>query len=503
MIARKSALIVATHILNAIFGYVTLFFISKFMSPWEYGIVGFAFGFVALFQVFGNLGFESAHVKRISEGKDLGTCIGTFFTIRMGLMGFMTIIVMGAIFFWRFGLGYGFESPTHETAIYIMLVYCILSIFTNSIISTFKARKEIAKVEFPLFFEVLARTTATIFVALLGYGALALVSTYLVGWGALALSALYLFRGYPIKKPNKEYFKDYSEFAFPLIIVIACSTIITNIDKVLIQLFWSSSDVGYYFAALRLMIFVNMFTIAIGILLFPTFSLLHINNNIDAIRKLIFRSERYLSMIVFPLVFMVVALAEPTVRILLSGWMPAVSILQILTFFVLLAALEQPYQSQFLGMNQPKLARNRVIIMVFVNIILNILLIPKNIQMFGMNLAGMGARGAAIATVISYSIGLVYSRVMAWKLTAISGNPRILMHALAAAVMAVILHWLNIIAPIIRWYHLIGVIFIGVGIYFSILFLLNEFSKKDFDFFFDTLNIKKMLNYIKNEIKEK
>jgi O-antigen/teichoic acid export membrane protein len=415
----------------------------------------------------------------------------------------MASITIGAIFFWKYVMGRGFESPTHEIALYIMLGYWILHILALSFRSTFQARKEIAKAQIPMFFETLVRVAVTIYVALAGFGAIALAFTYIVGDIIFFLSSLYFSRGYPVKKPSRDYFKDYSKFAFPLIIVVACSTIMTNIDKVLIQLFWSASDVGYYFAAFNLSSFINMFTMAIGMLLFPTFSALHANKDIKGIRKLTFQSERYLSMIVFPMVFGMIILAEPAVFILLSGWMPAVPILRILPFFVLLAALEQPYQSQFLGMNRPKLARNRILIMVFLNVVLNLILIPKDIRILGLNLAGMGARGAAVATVVSYGSGLMYSRFVAWKLTGIKGNPRIALHLLAASMMAGVLYWLNTIIFIARFYHLLAFAAIGLGIYLGVLYLLREFTKEDFHFFLDTLNIKKMFRYIKEEIRGK
>ena len=341
-----------------------------------------------------------------------------------------------------------------------------------------------------------------------GFGVLALAFTHVVGEATQLIVVLFLFRRYPIKKPSLEYFKEYSKFAFPLIMISVCSIIMTNIDRVLIQLFRSASDVGYYSSAFRLSAFINMFTLAIGGLLFPTFSMLHTNNNIAGIRKLAHKSERYLSMIVFPMVFGMVILAEPTIFILLSGWMPAVPILQILPFFVLFAALERPYQSQFFGMNQPKIVRNRVLIMAFINVLLNIVLIPKDIQMLGgIKLAGMGATGAAIATVVSYGIGLIYSRAMAWKLNGVKGNPRIILHAIAAGAMAVIIYVIlygsNFIIYITRWYHLLIFSLFGLIIYISILFLLSEFTKDDFRFFIDALNIKKMLKYISDELRGK
>jgi O-antigen/teichoic acid export membrane protein len=506
MIARKSALIITVNILNALLGYIALYFIARYMTPEDYGIMAFAYSFVALFTIFGKMGFDQAHVKRVSEGKDLGKCIGTSITTKIGLLGIMTIVIVVAIFFWKVVMNRGFESSIHETAVYLMLGYWIIHLFIQTLIHTFRGKKEIAKAEIPLFFETFIRVAVTIYIALTGFGAIALVLAYIAGDIIFLLLSLYFFREYPIKKPTKDYFKSYSTFALPMIVVVSSTVIMTNIDKVLIQLFWSAADVGYYFAAFRLSKFINVFTIAIGMLLFPTFSYLHSKNDIPGIRRLTYQSERYLSMIVFPMALGMISLAEPTVAILLSQWIPAIPILQILPFFVLFVALERPYQSQFLGMNRPKLARNRVIIMVCCNVFFNIVLIPRDIQMLGLNLVGMGAKGAAIATVISYGVGLVYSRIMAWKYTKIKGNPRILFHAFASVVMATVLYFmlyqLNMIEFITRWYYLLAFALFGFGIYLAVLCLFKEFSKQDLIFFADALNIKKLIAYIKDEIRK-
>ncbi len=507
MIARKSALIITVNIFNALLGYIALYFIARYMSPEAYGIMAFAYSFVALFTIFGKFGFDQAHIKRVSEGKDLGRCIGASITTKIALLSLMTVIIIAAIFFWKMIMNRGFETSTHETAVYIMIGYWVIHLFTLTFINTFRGKKEIAKAEIPLFFETFIRVIVTIYIALTGFGAIALVLTYIAGDIVFLLFSLYFFRGYPVKKPSRDYFKSYYTFALPMIIVVSSTVIMTNIDKVLIQLFWSAADVGYYFAAFRLSRFINVFTIAIGMLLFPTISHMYSKNDMPGIKRLTIQSERYLSMIVFPMVFGMVVLAEPTVAILLSQWLPAIPILQILPFFALLVALERPYQSQFLGMNRPKLSRNRVIIMVCSNVFLNILLIPKDIQMFGLTLVGMGAKGAAIATVISYGLGLIYSRFIAWKLTNIKGYSKILLHALASIIMATILNLMlytyNMIELITRWYYLLGFALFGLGIYLGILYLFKEFSKQDFNFFIDAINIKKLSTYMKEEIRKK
>jgi len=504
MIARKSALIILTQILSGILGYIGLKFIALYMDPWEYGVVGFAFGFVSLFSIFGTLGFDQAHIKKISEGKDLGRCIGTYIFTKIVLVGILASFTILSIFLWRFVLRRGFESPIVEQSVYIMLGYFVLFTITQGIIFTFNARKEIAKAQLPFLFFNIMRVIATIFVALNNLGPIALTYTYLFGEVFQFTFSLILIRKYPFKKPSFEYFKDYLKFAFPVAIASASVILMTNIDKVFIQLFWSSKEVGEYFACYNLSHYLIFFSNAVGLLLFPTISEYHEKRDLIKIKGLIIKSERYLSMIVFPIILLIIILAEPIIHVLLSDkYLPALPVLQVLPFFALIEVFSRPYLAQLKGMNLPKIARNRVLIMVMINIFLNLILIPTDIKSIGINLFGFGATGAAIATIVSYLVGLIYIRIVTWKLTGISGNLRFLYHASSAIFMSIIIYYLNNIILINRWYHLLVFALLGLSIYFSFLFLFKEINKKDIDFFIETLNIKKMIKYIKREIREK
>lgn len=500
MIARKSALIIAIQLANGILGYIGLKFIALYMEPWEYGIVGFAYGFVALFSIFGKLGFDSAHIKRVSEGRDLSHCTATFAVTKMFLAGLMAAIVIGSLGVWKYVIGRGFESPLHEQAVYVMLAYFVLFTLAQSIITTFRARKEIAKSQLPFFAYNFVRIITTIFVAFYGFGVLALAYTYLLGEICHFILALLFFRGYPVGRPSLSLFKEYVSFAAPMAIATASWIIMTNIDKVFIQLFWGAEQVGQYFAVFNLTRFIILFATSVSMLLLPTFSEHHAKNNVGEIKRIVVLSERYLSMVVFPIIITMMALAQPIITILLSGkYIPALPVLQILPLFVLMEVLSRPYDSQIQGMNMPTIARNRVLIMMVINVVLNMLLIPRDIKSLGLSLAGLGAEGAAIATVVSYVAGLLYLRIQAWRLTGITGSPRVLFHVPAAVLAGCVVWYLH--SFIGRWYELLFAGMLSFGIYFVLLFLMKEFRKEDFDLFFDTVNPKKMLAYIKEELR--
>lgn len=502
MIARKTILSTTVKILNAALGYVGLFFITKYMEPGDYGIFAFALGFVTLFTVFTKLGFEKTHVKKFSEKKKQEEKLGSFIVIKTILTTLSVFLLIGSLLVWKHILGRGFETNEHELAVYIMIIFLVITSLKSIFTKTFIAKKEMAKRGIPRVLNNVIRVSFLIYVALAGYGAIALTITYIIGEiVALCLDG-YFFKGNTVKKPSKKDLTEYVKFARPLVIVSISMIIMTNVDKVLIQLFWNAADVGYYFSSYRLTNFIAFAAKSLGLLLLPTYSYLHTKKDLQGIQQLTYKSERYLSMLIFPMIFGIVTLAKPATEILLNRWMPVIPILSIMAFYPLFLALEKPYQTQFIGSNKPKLARNRVLLMVIINIILNIILIPKDISSIGFNGVGLGAKGAAIATVIAYAIGLLYSRIKAYQLTGVKGNWKIVLHAISASIMAgilfAIMHYNLFIVQ--RWYHLIASSAFGLAIYLFILWLMREFTKEDFYFLIDMLNIKKMLIYIKDEI---
>ena len=75
-------------------------------------------------------------------------------------------------------------------------------------------------------------------------------------------------------------------------------------------------------------------------------------------------------------------------------------------------------------------------------------------------------------------------------------------HLISAAIMSVPLYLLvyNFGFMPERWYHLVLYAGLGLGIYLTIMYLLKEFTKDDFNLVKNTIDINKMYTYIKNEI---
>jgi len=125
MIARKSLLIITTSFITRLFGWIGLVILAKLWSdfaPEALGVIGFAMSFLAIFNIIGDLGFSRAHVKRVSERQDLGTCIGTFAAIKFSLIGCMVGVILTSIFIWKNFFGGNFSDATTESVIYVFFI---------------------------------------------------------------------------------------------------------------------------------------------------------------------------------------------------------------------------------------------------------------------------------------------------------------------------------------------------------------------------------------------
>lgn len=539
MIARKSMLIILTNGVNAVIGLVGLSLLAKFwgnFAPTALGIVAFAMSFLGLFAFISDLGFGGAHIKRISEGNDLGKCIGTYATVKLVLVTAMVTIVVGGIFIWKVLLHRGFYDATTESVIYVMLLYYILLSFADISMATFNGRKETAKMQVPMVSETLFRVPLMILVASAGVAGISLIkpelgynriqpfiwpsflrgaqdfiashavgslaSTYALGAFAVLILGLIFLKGYPISKPSKDYFKSYFAFALPTMLVSTIAVISTNIDRVMIGYFWTAEDVGFYFSAQRIAFFVLTISGSVGALLFPTISSYHAENRFKDIRKTVNLALRYISMTACPAVVFIIVFRKPIIDIVLSSsFYPAAPVLIFLLIYVLIVSLIAPLTYIVTGMNRPGLAAKAGFIVCAINIVLNTLFIPKNgvLSVFGIN----GPTGAAIATVISGFIGLVIFMFLSKRLVGIKISKKPLLHISAAGIMGCLLYYVSAFVPFVRWYHLIFFVLVSLAVYLGILYLLKEFTKEDLNFFLDTVNPKEMAKYVKSELKRK
>lgn len=500
MIAQKISFAFFNNIIMNILGFVSLFFVARYMGPEAMGMISFALAYIGTFQFLSGLGFGSAHIKRVSEGKDLGKCNGLYFSVRLILILIMVFVVLSTVLLPKLVQHKNFISEKHEIVLYVLLISTFLSEISMMFNITFGARKETAKQSIPFLIGKMVSVLGKVIVAVMGLGVVLLAGTHLVSSIVILLCFLYLFRGYPIRKPDKEYFMSYLRFAVPVMFIGFLSQVAQNIDKIMIQFFCTTADVGFYSASQRISLVLAFLTIASTTLIFPTISSYHSRNDIKAIRDLSNKAERYLSMILFPAVVFIFVFSAQICNIFLGPeFALSAPLLIILSLVVLVNGTTEPYTQQIGGTNRIKLAAKLSAVVFTLDIVLNFVFVPSSF--LGLTLFGLGAVGAALSTLISMTFGAVLFRFYAYKVTHSKPNPRVLVHLLSSFVMGLVLYFISAAIPTIPLYYLVLLGTIGVAIYLLTLVVFREFRKKDVDLFLKILNPIQLKKYAASEIK--
>ena len=500
MLAQRSFVILLSRVFGAILGLIGLFFITRHLGPEVYGTVSWALAFVAIFNTFAELGFNSAHIKRVSEGKSLEDCIATYTVIKLLLIGVMVTLTFSYILALSL-LGYGLSWSSIQVVL-LFVVYYIFYDLANITWTTYEARLESAKSQLITLADPLVRIPLIVLISLYGLGAFEIAGAYAVGGSVMIVVGLIFFFRDRIRWKRPTLFRSYIKFAIPVTFITVFGSISWNLDKILISSFDSNASVGFFNSSQLLLGVVGFIGVAVSTITFPAFSKLISEGRMKAVKEMTWLAERYISIIGLPLIVAtVVAPTEIAVTLFGQNFAPAGIAMRYLAIGTFASMLTQAYVPQIVAMDRPGiLARLNGYVLVL-NFTLLLLFIPS--QLAGVPMLGLGFEGAAMVNIITSFTYLAYVIFMAHRLTGTAPNPRLLLHLVAAGLTAVVLTLTLSIWAIQQWYDLVMFGFYTIGIFAALLASLKELTWADVKYLLSVINPSILAGYISGEIKQK
>ena len=499
MLANSALFIFYSKILIQIMGYISLFFVARFMGPETLGIIGFATGFVGLFCIFQDLGYTEAHRRQISSGMDTSLAIGTFSIVKLILAIISIVLIASYMFLNKLLFGSSFTQE-QNTVIYIILFIVVLRSITQVGIVTFEAKKRYVLSSLPELFSKLLLLVSTIYVAYLNLGVISLAIVQLISAIALFLLVMFNLKKFPISIPNLPTFKKYTLFALPVFLITIMSMLVAFLDKYMIGIFSSIDDLGRYVAIVRLTAPITLVTASITTVLFPVFSKKESEKNFSEIRHMTLRAEKYLNLLLAPSVIFSFVFAKDIIQYMLgSEFTEAYIIFQILVIALYFRAISRPYTVQIIGTGYPNYSAKLGFLLFGVNLSLNLIFIPDNL--FGFDLFGWGAVGAALATLSGVLCLVLASRYYAFF--TLKTRPYIrgyFLTLIASLVLFQSLSYLKFVFHEISILWIICLFFLSYTLFFLIMFLLRYVTPADLLFFKNVLNPLSTKRYIENEI---
>lgn len=526
VLARKSLLHFLNTLVGALVGVVALKLIALYMGDDLFGQVAYAMSLTGLLFSVMLLGFPRAHRKRMSEGRREGDCLATYITVQAVLSVAFVLVVAAAVGFRYYVQGKGLTSTTLLTVV-TMTAFHAVKFWQRLTSVTLTSKQHIAREQFAEFGDNLVRTFSAVGVALLYAGAARntgplarhlgpewawvgewgpelLAATWLAGSATAALiSTYYILRHYEIGSFSWDVVGSYWEFAKPIYLVGLVGTVAGGLDRVMLGYFWSDAAVGVYFGSQRIVSVVQSASFALGVVLLPAVSSLSVDGDDERIAELTGQAHRYTTMVTLPLVLFIAVFARPIIHLLLSDEFlrgaPTLAVLAAWTFF---SVSSRPYSALVSGMDRPRLLAGVSLAAASTNVVLNVLLIPADIQSLGINLFGLKDLGAAIGTMAGGLVHYVLYRRIARDLIPLPAQWGALLRQGAAgvAMTGVLLLLSDQVAALARWYHLILFSAVGGVAYLAALWIVGGFDEDDLEFFLETIDPFAMIGYIRTEL---
>jgi len=333
--------------LSAIAGLI----VARVAGPSVLGTLAFGMSFAFLFSFIPDLNMGIAHIKLISSGEDFGKCNATFTVIKFVLTGIFLVFVFVFILLQKYIFHLDFSNKTQEQVIAVFIVVVVISSLASIPVATFMAKMQSAKKNLPLLFEGAVSSALKVLVVLLGFGALAIALSNLFAAVLGCAFLFYLFRKYPFSGFDASLAKKYFKVAFPTLLAITViPTVIMHVDKVILQYFVNSEEVGYYSAALRISYFVKVIGFSFAAVFFPLASGHISNGNYAEVKGAMVKFERFIYLFIMPLTIFAAICAPQAVRILLgSKYAYSASVLSVTMIAVFALLLAKPYMSVLLS----------------------------------------------------------------------------------------------------------------------------------------------------------
>ncbi|MDD3398172.1 MAG: oligosaccharide flippase family protein [Candidatus Methanomethylophilaceae archaeon] len=499
-IAKKSFLIMASNILAAVIGFIALTSMTRFVGH-EYGSLMWAMSFVATFNAISDLGFSAAHVKKVSEGQDLASCISTFAVVKMALTGLMILGSIGFLFLYTGVMGKEIFSSSLEVLL-LFVLYWALCDLSSIFITTYNAKRESSKSELIHLADPLIRSPILVILAIGQMSAFYLALAYVIGALSMVLVGYWLMSRDGVRYGRPVFVRSYVKFAKPLILITIVGALLASVDKVVLGYFWDDLQVGYYTSSYKLMELVLTFGAAINVLLFPTFSEWHSKGMVQEIEPISNEAQRFISMIGMPVTAFLLVFSYPVSQIVFgSGFVESGGPMFYMAIALYIALVVGIFEQIVLAYNRPDLMVRIFIVRMAVNMFFLGLLVPTSL--LGVPMLGMQASGTALAFLCGLA---VYGLMVVFTVHQISGvwpYRRLWLHLLGGAITASVLYLVSLWQPMQSVLDFLALALMAEIVFFMFLAITREFRKKDLELILSVLDPRTMLQYVRDEVSKK
>ncbi|AEF97064.1 flippase [Methanotorris igneus] len=373
-IAKNTGILFVSNIISKFFGFVYTVYMARYLGAEGFGILSFALAFTGMFGIIADFGLQPLTVREVARNPELtGKYLGNIAVIKsiLGIITFILIVLTINL------MNYPAETVY---VVYLVAFYVLIGSFNNMFYSIYQAHE---KMEYVGIGNILNSSLMLlgVFTAMyLGFNVEGFAYIYLIsGIGVLLYNICVTL--WKFVKPKIEidlkFWKELLKEAWPFALSGFFITVYYWIDSVMLSYMVGNLVVGWYNAAYRIILVFLFIPIIVNAAIYPIMSRYYITSN----KSLKIICEKYFKIMLtigLPLGILITVFAEEVVlSIFGQDYHGTIIALKILIWGLVSIFANAPFVKLFESINRQSLVTKVTGFAMVMNIILNILLIPK------------------------------------------------------------------------------------------------------------------------------
>ena len=455
-IQRQSTLSLIFTLAITGIGFLSTMLFSHILGKDLMGVYYLFVAYFGIFNMIGDGGFGQAAVKRISEGAEQNAYLTAYACLR-GILTIVSTLILITIspFF--------VDLKEYELVIWIIIALCA-AFFGQTITRGVMGLGHMGIYNVGFGLSELARIIIQIITVLLGFTVYGLIGGYIAG---IILSGILCIKYFTFRpaKFGFHHIKSLFAYGFWIFLISTGSIAFSYADTIFIGFFMTNGDVGVYRTAFQFTTAAAFITSAIAPTLTPKISRWSKDNEWDKIAHPVSRGITFGLILAVPVLFGGIFLADKLLYYFYGADFAAGAVACCILFAVQIVSVFTTFLGTALSASDhARQSFYATATAAVINIILNCLLIPV-----------IGINGAAVATLISYSINAVLIAHFLKRYITVKIEKRPIFNIiLSAAVMGLFVFIYKQFIPLDNVILTLIPVVIGAVIYFFLLFKIDR-----------------------------
>lgn len=387
-VAKNTFWLMGSEIIVRLFRFFLIIYVARVLGAEGWGLFSYALSFIGTFLVFSDTGISTLFTKEYAGGQ-------TRYVKAMITVKFFLVIVSGII---ALIAGFKLSSLPISSIVLPVAIMLLLDSLRDFIATVLRSQEKmelealikiITNISLVIISGILVSLRPDSFSLAIGYmsgSIIGFITAIIVAYPALQ-QLLKTYRQLTLRKSD---IIHVWKFTLPIALSSLATVIITNVDTVMLGIWKTATDIGWYASAQRIFQFTLIIPGIFITALFPTLSKIYSENK-ERFIKIAQKSFSLLFVLGTPIAFGGFIVANDLMKLLFGiEYIPAGNVFAWLilgTFFVFPGTIF--YTFSVITETQKRIAIH-AFSAIFINIIFNALLIPR-----------YGALGAAIGTTIT------------------------------------------------------------------------------------------------------